>query len=263
MDFVHHSPILGRGKTARVLVPAGPPPAGGWPTCYLLHSFGGNRRSWLLNGGPFDELDAVFVFPESGRRWFINDVSGRGYADYLVADLLPAVEARFPCRRSRGSRVVGGFSMGGAAAVYLALVHPGLIGAAFSYGGAFYACDRVGDPYAEVRHTDCMMPTEADHDRVWGPPGSAVRQRYDPDRLLARAVRRPQPAITIEVGLQDYPRVLAQNRRMRAALTSAGVRHHYAERPGDHTWPFAAAAATRFLTGLRTGGPAVVNGGEA
>lgn len=249
MDFTHDSRALGRSKTARVLVPSGSPPDGGWPTCYLLHSYGGNRCSWLLNGiSPFDEIDAVFVFPESGRRWFINDISGRRYADYFVADLLPAVEARFPCRRSRESRVVGGFSMGGAAAVYLSLIHPELIGAAFSYGGAFYASDRVGDPYADLRHANCMMPTETDHNRVWGPPGSPVRKQYDPDRLLAQTAHQPRPSIAIEAGLHDHPRVLAQNRRMHTALTSAGIRHDYAERPGDHSWPFAVAAATRILS---------------
>jgi enterochelin esterase-like enzyme len=257
VDFAHDSRTLGRTKAACVLVPQGRPPDSGWPTCYLLHSYGGNRFSWLFNGGEaamFGEIDAVFVFPESGRRWFINDISGRRYADYFIADLLPAVEAQFPCRKSRESRIVGGFSMGGAAAVYLSLIHPELIGAAFSYGGAFYASDRVGDPYADVRHTNCMMPTEADHNRVWGPPGSPVRKRYDPDRLLAQAARQPQqPSIAIEVGLHDYPRVLAQNRRMHAALTSAGMRHGYAERPGDHSWPFAVAAATRILSSSAIG----------
>jgi putative tributyrin esterase len=251
VDFAHDSRALGRRKITRVLAPKGPPPDGGWPTFYLLHSHGGNRCSWLLHGrnAPlFSEIDAIFVFPESGRRWFINDISGRRYADYFVRDLLPAVEAQFPCRRSRESRVVGGFSMGGAAAVYLSLIHSELIGSAFSYGGAFYASDRVGDPYADLRHTSCMMPTETDHNRVWGPPGSPVRKQYDPDRLLAQAARQPQqPSIAIEVGLHDYPRVIAQNRRMHRALTSVGMRHSYAERPGDHSWPFAVAAATRVL----------------
>lgn len=250
VDFAHDSRALGRTKIARLLVPNGPPPDGGWPTCYLLHSYGGNRYSWLLNGGDaglFDgEIATVFVFPESGRRWFINDISGRRYADYFVADLLPAVEAEFPCQSSREARFVGGFSMGGAAAVYLSLIRPDLIGAAFSYGGAFYASDRVGDPYADLRQTNCMMPTEADHNRVWGPPGSPVRQQYDPDRLLAQAACRPhRPSITIEVGLRDYARVLAQNRRMHRALTSVGIPHSYAEREGDHSWLSAVASASR------------------
>ena len=33
-----------------------------------------------------------------------------------------------------------------------------------------------------------------------------------------------QPSIAIEVGLDDHPRVLAQNRRMHTALTSVGMR---------------------------------------
>ena len=65
--------------------------------------------------------------------------------------------------------------MGGAAAIYMALVYPELIGASLSYAGAFYASDRTGDPYQDQRHEECMMPTENEHNRVWGPPGSDVR----------------------------------------------------------------------------------------
>ena len=197
-------------------------------------------------------MDMVFVFPESGRRWFINDVCGRRYADYFVADLIPAVESEFPCSRTCKSRVVGGFSMGGAAAIYLSLVYPELIGASLSYGGAFYASDRIGDPYADQRHEGCMMPTESEHNRVWGPPDSDVRKQYNPDRLIAHAARKQQrPTMAIEVGVDDYPRVLQQNRRMHTVLTSVGMRHSYAERAGDHSWPFAIAAAVRVLSQLR------------
>jgi putative tributyrin esterase len=197
-------------------------------------------------------MNMVFVFPESGRRWFINDVSGRRYADYFVADLIPAVEAEFPCSRTRESRIVGGFSMGGAAAIYMALVYPELIGASLSYAGAFYASDRTGDPYQDQRHEECMMPTENEHNRVWGPPGSDVRKQYDPDRLIGHAARKQQrPTMAIEVGVDDYPRVVQQNRRMHAALTSFGMEHRYEERAGDHSWPFAIAAALRILSQLR------------
>ena len=80
VDFEHDLHALRRRKLARVPALDDRPPDGGWPTCYLLHSFGGNRCSWLCNCegvAPFVDMNMVFVFPESGRRWFINDVSGR------------------------------------------------------------------------------------------------------------------------------------------------------------------------------------------
>src|SRR5688572_28315195 len=216
-DVALSSERLRRTKTARVLVPSDSPPHNGWPLCCLLHSFGGNRLSWIHSIGSslgrFPWARCVLVIPESGRRWFMNDVAGYLYEDYLVSELLPTLDSALPIRSDPMGRSVGGFSMGGAAAVALALRHPDCFGVAFSYSGAFYANRRLGDPYRDFRSGPCMMPTEAEHERVWGPPGSATRSSYDPDHLVALSLERgfvPQLAIT--VGVDDYARVVEVNR---------------------------------------------------
>jgi putative tributyrin esterase len=254
VDLHHDARSLGRRKTARVVVPPGRPPRQGWPVCYLLHAFGGDRLTWVRHLQPQGEgpdADLLLVLPESGRRWFINDCSGNRYEDYLVQDLVPAVEAAFPTDSRPQSTIVGGFSMGAAAAVYLTLRHPELFAAAFAYAGAFYASRREGDPYSAYRSNGCMMPTVEEHDRVWGPPGSRVRATYDPDALIGEAITRgATPKLILEVGIDDYPRVVEQNRRMHAAFAAAGLEHVYREYPGDHSWGFAAESARRALREL-------------
>jgi putative tributyrin esterase len=254
-DFRHYAASLGRQKVARVLVPPGPPPAQGWCTCYLLHAFAGNRLSWLRHVEfSLSELGCglLLIFPESGRRWFINDASGNRYEDYLVHDLVSAIDTAFPTDRRAQARIIGGFSMGGAAAVYLSLRHPELFHGSFAYAGAFYASRREGDPYAAERAGGCMMPTESEHNRVWGLPGNAVRKIYDPDELIKRArVGDAAPRIFLEVGVDDYPRVVEQNRKMHFALAAAGFEHTYVEYSGDHSWSLAAASAKRALLKLR------------
>ncbi len=257
-EFRHYSAALGRTKTARVLVPPRRPPEQGWPTCYLLHAFGGNRLSWLRCFDPSSvmvDFGALLVFPESGRRWFINDASGNRYEDYLVNDCVPAIDAAFHTNRSAESRSIGGFSMGGAAAVLLSLLYPDIFASSFAYAGAFYASRREGDPYAAFRANGCFMPTESEHERVWGAVGSHVREMYDTDRLIKRASRRRAwPKIILEVGVDDYERVVAQNRKVHRALDDAGLKHVYAEYPGDHSWPFAAASAKRAIPKLISNG---------
>lgn len=258
-EFRHYSAALGREKVARVLMPPGPPPDQGWRTCYLLHAFGGNRLSWLrcLNLSSILERDPglLLIFPESGRRWFINDALGNRYEDYLVDDLVPAIDEAFHTNQSARCRSIGGFSMGGAAAVSLSLLYPNLFPASFAYAGAFYASRREGDPYAAHRANGCLMPTESEHERVWGAVGSDVRRMYDPDELIKSALMiGVSPKIMLEVGVNDYERVVAQNRKLHQALEDAGLKHIYAEYPGDHTWPFAAASAERAFLRLAANG---------
>jgi putative tributyrin esterase len=256
-DFRHYSTSLGRQKVARVLIPPGPPPEQGWCTCYLLHAFGGDRLSWLRYLDPsLSEMGCglLLIFPESGRRWFINDAAGNRYEDYAIYDLVSAIDTAFPTDRRAEARIIGGFSMGGAAAVYLSLRHPEVFHASFAYAGAFYASRRKGDPYRTQRAGGCMMPTENEHNRVWGMPGNAVRRIYDPDELIKRAkAEGAAPQIFLEIGVDDYPRVVEQNRKMHLALTGVHLEHTYVEYPGDHSWPLAAASVKHAL--LKIGVP--------
>ncbi|MCP3097326.1 esterase family protein [Myxococcus sp. K15C18031901] len=255
-EFEHDAPALGRRKVAWVRVPSRRAPAGGFPVCFLLHPFGGDRLSWARQAGDFLAHfgeEWAFVFPESGRRWFMNDVSGRRYEDYLVEDLLPAVQASFPVSCDARRRLVGGFSMGGAGAVHLALRHPALFPRAFAIAGAFFASEREGDPYAALRGGACMMPTQQEHERVWGPPGSEVRRVYDTGRLVEAAAGQGL-TLALEVGTEDHPRVVEMNRRMHRLLVTTGMSHTYDECPGDHGWDYAARAAPRVLGRLLASG---------
>src|SRR5437764_13570115 len=122
-----HSSSIGREKSVTVALPPtysanGRP----FPVLYLLHGYGGNRHTWLrcvdleahLAGGRL-----ITVFPECGRFWFINDAGGRRYENYLIDEVVPYVDERFNTVARREGRAIGGFSMGGASAVFQALRH--------------------------------------------------------------------------------------------------------------------------------------------
>ncbi|MCP2342410.1 alpha/beta hydrolase [Actinomadura rupiterrae] len=237
------SAAIGREKSVEVVLPAGySPTEPPYPVLYLLHGFGGNRTTWLQCARLPDEVDAgrlILVLPESGRSWFINDARGRRYEDHLIGEVVGRIDARFNTVASRGGRGVGGFSMGGAAALFQALRHGEVFSVVCSTGGAFEAPLREGDPYERFRgDRELAMPTVRDHERVWGPVGSAVRRRYDPYRLIRERDPRHPLGIYLDVGLDDYDRMISMNRRTRAALAEGGVPHEYRERPGGHDWAF-------------------------
>ena len=110
VEFWEKSQALGRKKRFFVVVPESSEPR---PVCYLLHGWGGNASSYLshprirelLLAAPFNT-----VSPESFRRWFINDIAGRRYEDYLVNDLVPLIDRNFASHDVREGRAIGGFS---------------------------------------------------------------------------------------------------------------------------------------------------------
>ena len=226
------------------------------PCLILLHPFAGNRTSWLRYApGLLGTLsrDTLVAMPECGRRWFINDDGGVRYEDYVVEDLVPALRTEYGVT---GPISVGGFSAGGAAAFFLALRHPRLFGAALAAAGAFTAGGRTGDPYREVRTDDMMIPSEAEHDRVWGPPGSATRALYDPAPLVAawRGDGIP-PRFFLDVGSEDFPRVIAASDTMAGLLEEAGLPVSCTRSSGDHTWSYAAGAMARLVAAWRVERP--------
>ncbi len=240
------SRVLGRDKRVNVLLPRDYRATGpGHPVLYLLHGYGGGRDTWLTNTSLVDLLDGhrmIVVLPESGRRWFVNDHAGLRYEDYFVTELVTTVDAEFNTVAGRRGRAVGGFSMGGATALFLAMRHPELFGAMAAHAGGFEGPLRVDDPYAAHRgDPGFAMPTVLVHERVWGPPGSATRHEYDPYRLIGECPG-PPPALYLDVGTEDYERVVRMNRRVRTALRDRGWAVEYHERPGGHDWDFVAEA---------------------
>jgi putative tributyrin esterase len=271
VELIHPSQALGRDRKRCIVV--SPPDAaerGPLPVCYFLHGWGGNAQSYLAHARIREAALAAphhTVFPESFRRWFINDHEGHRYEDYLVEELVPAVDAWLDAVPTPEMRAIGGFSMGGCAAFVTAVRHTDVFGATFCHAGAFEAPRREGDPYAHLREqgVPLLMPTQADHESVWGPLDSAVRDEYDPYLLIKRM--RPEGLhIYLDIGLDDYPRMIQMNRSFHQALLAANVPHEFYERPGGHDLDYVGEAlphSVRFLSRVftRTAVPALVLAG--
>lgn len=254
-EIIHPSRALGRDKKRCIVVsPKDADARGPLPVCYFLHGWGGNAKSYLRHPGIQAAVLAApwhTVFPESFRKWFINDHEGNRYEDYLVEELVPLIDERLGLDASPATRAIGGFSMGGCASFLAAARHTDVFGAVFCHAGAFEAPRREGDPYAHLRETGLplLMPTEADHVSVWGPLDSEVRNVYDPYLVIKH--RRPEGLrIYLDVGMEDFPRMIRMNQAFHQALTATGLPHEYHERGGAHDLDFVGAAlpsSTEFL----------------
>ncbi len=242
---MHSSSVLGRSKKrAFVLVPQRTDDTP-LPICYYLHGWGGNGQSYLNHRGIADILGRarqVSVFPESFRNWFINDHQGNRYEDYLIDELVPTVERELDGLVSGSARAISGFSMGGLSALCLAFRHPHLFRGIACFAAAFEAPRREGDPYAQYRDRPALlMPSEPDHTRVWGEPGSSVREQYDPYHTVRRTAR-PALRIYMSTGTKDFDRMIGMNRRFHQFLNEACVELHYEEYEHGHDMELVAAS---------------------
>lgn len=252
LEIEHPSHALGRNKKRCVVVLPAEAGGAGAPrsVSFFLHGWGGNAQSYLNHPRIREQLLAAphyTVLPESFRRWFINDHEGNRYEDYLVEELLPLIDERLGIPAMPSAHAIGGYSMGGCAAFLLASRHPDRFGATFCHAGAFDAPRREGDPYAHVRaQGPLLMPTQAEHESVWGPLDAPVRNTYDP-YLVVKQTPPEGLRIYLDVGLDDYPRMIQMNQSFHRALLDAGLPHEYHERRGAHDLDFVADALPHSL----------------
>jgi S-formylglutathione hydrolase FrmB len=249
-----------------------------FPTVYYLHGATGNERSWLdrlhvdlvadsliRTGLP----EIIIVMPDGDTGYWTDWASTEGFATqcagdslltaiheqaatfcvkfgryeaYMVADMAPAIDARYRTLATPTHRAIAGFSMGGYGAFFLALRHPDLWGAAVSHSGVLAPLYIGPHPYnGHPRYAATVEEILAS----WPPhrralfaiefgTDTATWWARDPFRQLQRlqADHRPLPELFFDVGSSD--RFADQSRALADTLRRLRIRHTFAEWPGDH-----------------------------
>lgn len=154
------SDLLGREMAALVYQPAGFDPARAHPVLYVFHGYTGNEHSWFEGplgwGVGIDQVaerlvrqgaicPVVIVSASINNSYGVDSsVPAEGdqfdhgpYERYLLDELIPAVEANLALVEPR-QRFVAGLSMGGFAALHLALRHPEKFGGAGALSPALF-----------------------------------------------------------------------------------------------------------------------------
>lgn len=168
----------------------------------------------------------VVVIPDCytslGGNQYVNSPGLGRYADYLVQELVPFVEARFNVQRNRDGRAVFGKSSGGYGALYHAMHYPETWGAAASHAGdvgfdllfrsAFpTACGVLavygGDPQAFLE-AFWRRNRPAGHDYTTLMI-LAMAASYDPDPADPGRIRLPFDLRTCEIDPERWRRWLA------------------------------------------------------
>jgi endo-1,4-beta-xylanase len=136
--YVLASKALGHDVGYVVWKPAGFDATKKYPVLYFLHGSGGTESAdaagfsgWVARGIAKGLVPPVIVvFPNGGLSGYRGDVD-----TMIVDELIPLIDRTQPTLGTGAARLVAGFSMGGAGAARLSLLHPNLFAAAASLGG--------------------------------------------------------------------------------------------------------------------------------
>ena len=111
------------------------------PTVYLLHGYGDNNLRGYLSLTDVtdyaDELDLFIVIPDGDTSWYFDSPVDPTYKyeTFVTKELVEYIDNSYPTVTNRNGRAITGLSMGGHGALYLAMRHQDIFGAAGSMSG--------------------------------------------------------------------------------------------------------------------------------
>ncbi len=226
------SRALGKSMPAEVWVPPGTDVTAPHDVLILFNGRGGDEWGWF--GTVFSvTIDAIatdlaargLIDPPIIVSAKIDDSYGMdsppssegyshgAYEQYIIDELIPAIDARFPGTADPARRFIGGLSMGGYAALHATFRHPELFA---GVGGVSPAIFQGSLP-----------------DRDWMYPTAADRAAQDP-LLLAKTAPITGLRIFLGHGDNDYPWIIDAVNVLADRLDARGMTVTPVVVPGDH-----------------------------
>jgi uracil-DNA glycosylase family 4 len=223
-----------------------------YPVVYALHGLFESEAFWEKRGlaARLDQLWARGGLPEflvvvvdGGNSFFVNAPAGR-YEDLVTRDLVAWAEAQWRVAPGREARALWGVSMGGYAALRIALTHPEEFAAVATHSAMLL--ERM--PAPEDGAGSWQM------NAFWGVFGKPIDDRLwaanDPLRLAAKADAKAVPALRFDCGQQDRYGLFRGHADLHEALEARGVRHEFALYPGDHGYEYVLSVLDKSLAFL-------------
>lgn len=229
-DWSVHDEAAREGRLEEMTVPAPATDGEGKLTVYLPARFRRSRRYPLLivhDGADYLRYAAlkvvldnlihrleiaplIVVLTDSANRLAEYAADPR-HARFLVEQLLPAVEARYPLIRRADARGLMGASFGAVAALHAAWNRPGVFGRLLLQSGSF--------AFSDIGH----------HNR--GPLFDPVARFVNE---LRAAPGRPSEKIFLSCGM--YESLIYENRSVFPLLQSSGMEVRFSESRDGHNW---------------------------
>ncbi|WP_083677781.1 alpha/beta hydrolase-fold protein [Paenibacillus sp. FSL R7-0337] len=238
-NLVFQSEALDREMRLSVYLPAGYKASQRYPVLYFIHGYGSKETDMfdgldiqqnadrLIEAGQIEPL--IIIAPQMDNSYGLNAVanpgnpaspSGERYEDYLVEDVVKYTDTHFNTLAERGSRYIGGISMGGFISLHSAFLHSDIYSKVGGHSPALFLDDwsLAGGENGLVQ---LLYPTEA------------LRQERDP-LLLAQNRDLSKLSIYLDCGAEDSYRFYEGTEQLYTLLKGKGVPVEYHLRAGQH-----------------------------
>jgi enterochelin esterase-like enzyme len=223
-----------------------------YPVVHALHGLFEDQRFLQSRGldsilgelwanGALPEL--VFVAVDGDNSFFVNSGAGR-YEDLVAQDAVAFAESELRVRPGRASRALLGVSMGGYAALRIALARPEAFGAVAAHSAMLLQApprreDGAGRGQMEAFH------------RIFGDPiDTKLWEESDPLTWAGRVDPKQAPRLYFDCGAQDRYGLFAGNEALHRRLEARGVAHDFSLQPGDHGYEYVRSVLPRSLAFL-------------
>ncbi|MBB5285520.1 S-formylglutathione hydrolase FrmB [Rhabdobacter roseus] len=222
-----YSPSMRKTIKAVVMTPDSYAQGEAYPVLYLLHGYSGNYADWVKKAPSIraaaDTYQLIIVCPDGNYgSWYWDSPTDPTfkYETYVAKELVGWVDMHYKTIEDRRGRAITGLSMGGHGALYLALRHQEVFGAAGSMSGGVDI-----RPFPKNWDMAARLGSYTDYPERWE-KHSVINMLH---LLTANAL-----ALIIDCGTEDF--FFKVNQNLHEQLLYRNIPHEYVVRPGAHNW---------------------------
>ena len=220
-----------------------------YPVVVALHGLFESSAFWERRGlapiladlrqrGEVPEFLVVAV--DGGNSFFVNGPDGR-YQDLVTQDVLAHIAATYRVKPGRDGRALLGISMGGYAALRIALQQPEVFRAVATHSAMLLEKPPSPQDGAGRWHMAAFQ-------KVFGEPIDIARwAEADPLAAAQKADPKTAPALYFDCGKEDRFGLFVGNEDLHKSLTARGIAHTFSLDPGDHGYEFVRSVLARSL----------------
>ena len=200
-----------------------------FPVVYLLHGYDGWFSNWIIRVPLLinyaDQYQTLIVCPDGAKSsWYFDspiDTAYR-YETHVATELVNFIDKNYRTIADKNHRAITGLSMGGHGALFLALRHPNVFGAAGSISGVVDLKESKNRFDISKRIGDTILHAKEWHD-------------FTVINLIENYIGT-DVKIIFDCGDRDI--FIDGNRRLHQKMLQLKIAHEYTERTGFHNWDY-------------------------